>query len=158
MQHASSTIRAVSLLPPPSRGQARIPLVLLAVGAMALSTPALGQVQDAYKFKVDNGTALAVTATCVVGSGEVNVEKDEVSGVITCNSDGLQVVQSETNITATYSRADDYNYGSSAGDNCEPGDILRINLGGTTTWAGDRVLTQFPYASIHALIGCEEDV
>ena len=127
-------------------------LSLVAVGAMALPVPALGQTdsETEYKFKVTNFTELEVSATCETGDAETEtVGVDEASSVITCPSDGLRIVQSETNIAITFRRG--------TGDDCQPEDILHAVLGGTTTWQGGNVLTQFPYASIHANLGCEVD-
>ena len=125
---------------------------LVAVGAMALSTPALGQTE--YKFQVTNFTALDVTVTCDSGGSSRDVDVDATSPVFTCPTDAITIVQSETGTTFTCSRPDCYD---DAGDTCPADYVLHPRLSGTTTWNNDGVLTNFPYSQINASTGCEID-
>ncbi|MCZ0952928.1 MAG: hypothetical protein OXJ56_10100 [Rhodospirillaceae bacterium] len=125
-------------------------LSLAAAGMVALSTPALAQDQEAtvYRFKVTNFTELDVNVTCGDGSGtQETVASDDISPVITCGTDEITVVQSGTDITMTF---------GGRGNDCQPEDILHPVLGGTTTWLGGVLQTEFPYASMHAHVSCDE--
>ena len=126
-------------------------LSLAAASTMALSTPALAQDQQTYKFQITNFTELAVEVTCESGGDPAEtVAMDGTSGVITCSTDELTVVQWHTNITRTITRPNSFD---SPGDTCAAEDVLHSTLGGTTYWVGGVVVAQ--YSSMYMNTSCE---
>ena len=79
--------------------------------------------------------------------GPVKVEVDETSSVIMCSTDELTVVQSDTNITATITRANTFD---APDDTCPPEDVLHSTLGQMRVWYQQgEILTRSPDGSIY---------
>ena len=121
------------------------------LNVVMLSMPALAQGATTYNFKITNYTPLVVTTSCDSAGEASTVAVDDTSPLLTCSTDSLTVEQRDSHITRTFSRAEDYNYGDSAGDDCEADDILRPVLSGNASWVAGVLID----ASVFPTIQCE---